>query len=398
MTKGAPTSTNQDSPSEKTKIDGTSTQSDSPSQELTGLSTSSITSSADTTPPAQVTGLVIRTLSSTDFNLVWSRVTASDFNHYNIYRGTSGFTVTPGVTVTYLGHPLQVLILIQDLVHLPHIPIGLLPWITREILVLSSQVSKTTASSTSSTDRTPPAQVTGLVITTVSSSQPNLAWTKVSASDFNHYNIYRGTSGFTVTPGVTVPTGTSTTSSYTNTGLSPSTTYSYRVAAVDNSGNIVTLSSQVSKTTASSTSSTDRTPPAQVTGLVITTVSSSQLNLAWTKVSASDFNHYNIYRSTSGFTVTPGVTVPTGTSTTSSYTNTGLSPSTTYSYRVAAVDNAGNIGNSVFAGIKDNWQFSSTSTDTTQPSQVTGLTVSTVSSCQPNLVWNQVSASDSKSL
>ena len=87
MTKGAPTSTNQDSPSEKTKIDGTSTQSDSPSQELTGLSTSSITASADTTPPAQVTGLVIRTLSSTKLNLVWSRVTASDFNHYNIYRG-----------------------------------------------------------------------------------------------------------------------------------------------------------------------------------------------------------------------------------------------------------------------------------------------------------------------
>ena len=133
MTKGAPTSTNQDSPSEKTKIDGTSTQSDSPSQELTGLSTSSITASADTTPPAQVTGLVIRTVSST-LNLAWTKVTASDFNHYNVYRGTS--------------------------------------------------------------------------------------------------------SGFTVTPGVTVPTGTSTTNSYSNTGLSPSTKYYYKVAAVDNAGNI----------------------------------------------------------------------------------------------------------------------------------------------------------------
>src|SRR4029079_15071511 len=112
----------------------------------------------------------------------------------------------------------------------------------------------------------------------------NLAWTRVTASDFNHYNIYRGTSsGFTVTPGVTVPTGTSTTNSYSNTGLNPSTKYSYRVAAVDNAGNIGTLSSQVSKTTASSSSS-DRTPPAQVTGLVITTASSTQLNLAWTRV------------------------------------------------------------------------------------------------------------------
>ncbi|MGB7675355.1 MAG: family 16 glycoside hydrolase, partial [Nitrososphaeraceae archaeon] len=122
-------------------------------------------------------------------------------------------------------------------------------------------------------------------------------------------------------------------------------TYSYRVAAVDNAGNIGALSSQVSKTTAASTSSTDRTPPAQVTGLVITTVSSSQLNLAWTKVSASDFNHYNIYRGTSpNFAVSLGITPPTGTSTPNSYSSTGLNPSTTYYYKVAAVDNAGNIG------------------------------------------------------
>ena len=39
----------------------------------------------------------------------------------------------------------------------------------------------------------------------------------------------------------------------------------------------------------------DTTPPAQVTGLTVSTVSSSQLNLAWNKVTASDFNHYNIY-------------------------------------------------------------------------------------------------------
>ena len=212
---------------------------------------------------------------------------------------------------------------------------------------LSSQVSKTTAAASSpSTDRTPPAQVTGLTVSTASSSQLNLAWTRVTASDFNHYNIYRGTSGFIVTPGVTVPTGTSTTSSYSNTGLSPSTTYSYRVAAVDNAGNIGPLSSQVSKTTAAASSpSTDRTPPAQVTGLTVSTASSSQLNLAWTQVSASDFNHYNIYRGTSpNFAVSLGITPTTATSTANSYSSTGLNPSTTYYFKVAAVDNAGNIG------------------------------------------------------
>ena len=80
---------------------------------------------------------------------------------------------------------------------------------------------------------------------------------------------------------------------------------------MDNAGNIGALSSQVSKTTAASTSSPDKTPPAQVTGLIISTVSSTQLNLAWTQVSASDFNHYNIYSGTSpNFTVTLGITLP----------------------------------------------------------------------------------------
>ena len=127
----------------------------------------------------------------------------------------------------------------------------------------------------SSADTNAPAQVTGLIVRTMSSTQLYLTWNRVTASDFNHYNIYRGTSGFTVTPGVTVPTGTSTTSSYSNTGLNPSTTYSYRVAPVDNAGNIGSLSSQVSKTTAASTTSPDKTPPGQVTGLIVSTTSSS---------------------------------------------------------------------------------------------------------------------------
>ena len=207
----------------------------------------------------------------------------------------------------------------------------------------STGLSSSSTLATSSADTSPPAQVTGLIIRTLSSTQLYLTWSRVTASDFNHYNIYRGNSGFTVTPGVTLPTGTSTTSSYSNTGLNPSTTYSYRIAAVDNAGNIGTPSSQVSKTTAGSTS--DKTPPAQVTGLIVSTVSSSQLNLAWTQVSASDFNHYNIYRGTSpNFAVALGITLPLGTPTANSYSSTGLNPSTIYYYKVAAVDNAGNIG------------------------------------------------------
>ena len=93
------------------------------------------------------------------------------------------------------------------------------------------------------------------------------------------------------------------------------------------------------------TQQADTTPPVQVAGLSVTTATSTQLNLAWTANTESDLNHYNVYRgTTAGFAVTLDTTTPVGTPTTNSYQNTGLSPSTTYYYKVSAVDNAGNIG------------------------------------------------------
>ena len=82
----------------------------------------------------------------------------------------------------------------------------------------------------------------------------------------------------------------------------------------------------------------DTLPPAQVTGLTVTTVSSSQLDLAWT--ANSDADHYKVYRST-----TLGGPYDLIASTiTNSYSDTGLAPSTTYYYTVSAVDSAGNEG------------------------------------------------------
>ena len=321
----------------------------------------------DITPPGRVRAVTMKVVSVNQIDLRWAGVKDYDLNHYNVYMNTKpSFEVSPGVTlpsgISYTNS---------------YSSIGLNPYTTYYYKIaavddannigpmsntkpgMTKGAGKSTqrdgpaqeltglasSSTIASSDTTPPSQVTGLIVRTLSSTQLYLTWTRVTASDFNHYNIYKGISGFTVTPGVTVPTGTSTASSYSNTGLNPSTTYSYRVAAVDNAGNIGPLSSQVSKTTAASTSSRDKTPPAQVTGLIVSTASSTQLNLAWNQVSASDFNHYNIYRGTSSnFPVSLGITPATGTSTANSYSSTILNPSSTYYYKVAAVDNAGNIG------------------------------------------------------
>jgi len=107
-------------------------------------------------------------------------------------------------------------------------------------------------------DTTPPGQVTGLTVTastTNPATQLDLSWTANPATDgVNHYNVYRGTTAnFPVNTATDTPLATPATNSYSNTGLTASTTYFYKVAAVDAAGNIGTLSTEASGTTASGT-------------------------------------------------------------------------------------------------------------------------------------------------
>jgi subtilisin family serine protease len=84
----------------------------------------------------------------------------------------------------------------------------------------------------------------------------------------------------------------------------------------------------------------DITPPAQVTGLIVTTVSSIQLDLNWNANTETDLDYYNVYGSmTSG-----GPYDLIASSTTNSYSDTGLAPLTTYYYTVSAVDSSDNEG------------------------------------------------------
>ena len=85
---------------------------------------------------------------------------------------------------------------------------------------VQTKQSEQTAKASSSIDRTPPGRVGTIIVKVVSDNQIDLKWTGIKGPDFNHYNIYMGTkSSFKVSSGVTVPTGTSTTNSYSSTGL-----------------------------------------------------------------------------------------------------------------------------------------------------------------------------------
>ena len=95
-------------------------------------------------------------------------------------------------------------------------------------------------------DTTPPSTPTNLTATAISSSQINLSW-NASTDDtaVTGYNIYRCT-GASCTPALTT---TVTGTSYSNTGLTAETTYTYTVSAYDAQDNTSAQSTQASATT-----------------------------------------------------------------------------------------------------------------------------------------------------
>ena len=137
-----------------------------------------------------------------------------------------------------------------------------------------------------------------------------------------------GCSSFTQ---VSTVTGTT----YNNTGLAASTSYSYRVRATDAAGNLSGYSN-----TASATPS-DTTPPSAPSNLTATAISTTQINLSWTASTDNvGVTGYQVERCQgAGCSSFTQVSTVTGTT----YNNTGLAASTSYSYRVRATDAAGNL-------------------------------------------------------
>ncbi len=173
-----------------------------------------------------------------------------------------------------------------------------------------------------SADTQAPTVPTGLSGNAVSASQIDLSWT---ASNDNV-----GVTGYEVRrDGVLITTTANT--SFSDTGLTASTGYAYTVAARDAAGNVSAQSAAVNVTTQASP---DTQAPTVPTGLNGNAISSSQIDLSWTASTDNvGVTRYEIQRN--------GVTV--GTSTTTSYRDSGLAANTSYSYTVAASDAAGNV-------------------------------------------------------
>ncbi len=218
----------------------------------------------------------------------------------------------------------------------------------------------------STPDTAAPTVPTNVAGTAPSSSQVNLTWTaSTDNTAVAGYRVFRN--------GGATPVATVSGTSYSDSGLTASTTYSYTVAAFDAIGNTSAQSSPAAEVT---TQAADTEPPSVPAGLAGSAVSSSQINLSWSASSDNtSVTGYRVYRD--------GGSTPIATVTGTSYSNTGLAANTAYSYTVAAFDAAGNAS----AQSSPPLQVTTQSVDGESPSVPTGLSGTAVSSGQINLTW-----------
>ena len=197
-----------------------------------------------------------------------------------------------------------------------------------------SSYSDVASTTTPSTDTQPPTAPSNLVATAVSSSQINLSWTASTDNVGIHgYSVERCLTT-SCSFAVIAPYVTSTV--YNDIGLSPGTSYNYRVQASDSAGN----PSPYSNVATAATPALDTQPPTAPTNLTATAAGANEIDLSWT--ASTDNIGVTGYLVESCLTASCTFT-QIATTTTTSYNNTGLSSGTRYSYQVRATDAAGNF-------------------------------------------------------
>jgi chitodextrinase len=241
-------------------------------------------------------------------------------------------------------------------------------WAQTAIAAAMADYSRLFEGDSTGSDTTAPTVPTGLAAGTLTSTSATITWTASTDADSGvaGYDVYRGTT----------KVGSSTSTSFTETGLTPSTAYTYTVRARDVAGNVSAASAALTVTTRAVP--TDTTAPSVPTGLKAGTIAQDSVTFTWTastdEAGGSGLAGYDVYRGTTKV----------GSTTATSYTDTGLNPATAYSYTVRARDVAGNVSAASAALAVTT---SGPTTDTIAPSVPAGLTATTVTDTSVTLTW-----------
>lgn len=330
------------------------------------------TTSTDTTPPAAPTGLTASSNGVASISLSWNPSTdnSGTIASYQIWRATG--------TNTCANPPVAPFAQVGGSAVNSYTDNGLSPGTTYTYCVLALDVSNNRSGSSNSLatatilDTIAPSQPTNIKAIAASETQVNLTW----APSIDNV----GVTGYQITrnPGPVVLT--SLTTSYSDSGLSPWTAYTYTIKAYDPSGNFSLASASVTATTL------DQTKPTWPTtvGFLATTASgasgASQINLVWPQATDNSVvAGYSIWQSTNNISFAQ-VGSQLGVANTS-FSATGLQPSILYYFYIMAFDGAGNnsVPSPTFSG--------TTTTDTAPPTVPTNLAVASISDSMLRLSW-----------
>ncbi len=268
-----------------------------------GISLRSQTVSAKTqlAVPAAPTGLSVSAVSSSAIRIQFQSVATA--TQYIVSRGTNEGSLTQITTTNSLS-------LVDS---------NLISGTTYFYAVAATNSSGTSPFSSSVSAKTlnasyPPPTPTGLTLTAQSTSI-QLQFNAVSGA--KGYIIYRGTSSGSLTVFDTV-----TTTFLTDQNLQTGTTYYYAISAYNADG--------VSARSATSSATTQVTPPATPSGLRVSATTTNSITLQFNSV--TDATGYKVYSSTdnNSFTQLASITATT-------YTHTGLSAATTRYYKVSSM-------------------------------------------------------------
>lgn len=320
---------------------------------------SNIVTTITTGPPAAPSNLLATAASASQINLSWTN-NAINQTGFKVERSPDSVTFTQigtaGASATTYSDPNLA-------------PKTLFYYRVRATNASGDSGYTNISSATTLADTTPPTAPSNLTAAAASSTQINLSWTASTDNvGVTGYQLQRcqgaACSNFSL---LASPPGTGT--SFTDTGLSPSMSYSYEVLATDAAGNLSSFSNVSSATTLAG-------PPAAPSGLSATAGSATQINLSWTN-NATNQTGFKVERSPDGVSFAQIGT--TGAATTT-YLDSLLPPLTTYYYRVRATNGAGDSGYSNVAS-------AATLADTTPPSTPTNMVATAASSTQINLTW-----------
>ena len=205
---------------------------------------------------------------------------------------------------------------------------------------------------------------TGIMATAISSTQINLSWNDVATNEIGYRIERRLTAG---TVWADLATLTPNSRSYQNTGLTPSTGYSYRVSAIAPGGGLVTATSIAAVVTHAPTAA-----PAIVT---VTPFSATQVNVSWVDAATNETGYRIQRRLTSGTSWTIVTNLGPGATT---YRDSGLTAATRYSYLISAIAPGGALVSATPVDV-------TTHAATAAP---TAFTARVFSSTQIDLKWN----------